>query len=148
MLSDYLNELSLYRYLFHKRLTVGRARKKIIALYTETSILRRLKAAQERVRLNDTEMHDIVCQYIQDTPVMFENLEKARLKGDCKEILLYAHSIVGVAALLNIDEVVEFAHIVEEDAKKQQCSDAASLNLLFEHHYASLDALRRFFPCS
>jgi HPt (histidine-containing phosphotransfer) domain-containing protein len=139
MLFDYLNKLPLYQYLFHKRLPVGRARKRII---------RRLKAAQERVKLNDAEMRDIVCQYIQDTPVMFENLEKARLKGDCKEILLYAHSIVGVAALLNIDEVVQYAHIVEEDAKKQQCSDAASLNLLFEHHYASLDALRRFFPCS
>lgn len=147
MLSDYLSNLPLFGNLFKKRRTEEDARKKIIALYDDSSMMMRLKRAQERVKLDDAEMHDIICQYIQDTPVMFENLEKAREASNCREILLYAHSIVGVAALLNIDEVVEYAHRVEEDAKRKQCSDAASLQLLFEHHYASLDALRRLHPC-
>jgi HPt (histidine-containing phosphotransfer) domain-containing protein len=148
MLSDFLNNLPLLKRYFKQSPAKGRARKKIIALYDEASINSRIKAAQERVNLEEAEMRDIVCQYIQDTPVMFENLEKAQRKGDCREILLYAHSIVGVAALLNIDEVVEYAHLVEEDAKNQRCSGADSFNLLFEHHYASHDALRRLFPCS
>ena len=47
---------------------------KIAALYTESTIAERLKAAQRRVNLDDAEMAEIVMQYIQDTPAMFENL--------------------------------------------------------------------------
>ncbi len=147
MLSHYWNRLPLLKRLFETDRPSRRQRREIAALYDDTSMRERLRKAQKRINFNDTEMRDIVCQYIRDTPVMFDNLDNARRRGDCKEILLYAHSIVGVAALLNIDEVVSYAQIVEEDAKQQQCSDAASLHLLFEHHYASLDALKRLHEC-
>ena len=147
MLSHYWNRVALLKRFFATDRPSRRQRREIAALYDDASMRERLREAQERINFDDTEMRDIVCQYIRDTPAMFDNLDNARERGDCREIFLYAHSIVGVAALLNIDEVASYAHIVEQNAKQQQCSDAASLHLLFEHHNASLDALKRLHAC-
>ena len=118
---------------------------KIAALYTEPILAERIKAAQRRVNLDDAEMQEIIVQYIQDTPVMFENLNQAWQRNDHEALMLYAHSIVGVARLLKLNEVGTFAKMVEDKAREHTQPDEEILILLNEHHNASLDALRRLY---
>ena len=76
---------------------------------------------------------------------MFKNLNTAWINSNHDDIFLYAHSIEGVARLLKLHEVGEYAKIIEDGAKELNCSDEKTLKLLNEHHNASLDALRKLY---
>jgi HPt (histidine-containing phosphotransfer) domain-containing protein len=117
----------------------------IAELYSDATIAERIKVAQKRVNLDDSEMKEIVIQYIQDTPAMFENLNHAWQRNDHNAMMLYAHSIVGVARLLKLNEVGEYAKAVEDRARDQLQPDEDTLILLNEHHNASMDALRKLY---
>ncbi len=121
------------------------SKNEIALLYDAISISSRLKDAQNHVNLDDSDMKEIVYQYIKDTPVMFENLNNAWKNSNCDDVLLYAHSIVGVAHLLKLDEVGEYAKVIEEGAKAHNCSDNKTLMLLNEHHNTSLNALQKLY---
>lgn len=125
--------------------TNGSSQSEIASRYDAASLSKHLKDAQCRVNLDDSEMKEIIVQYIQDTPVMFENLNSAWENSNHEEILLYAHSIVGVARLLKLDEVGEYAKIIEDKAKERKRSNKKTLTLLNRHHNASLDALRQLY---
>lgn len=113
-------------------------------IYRSPSFTERIKAAQRRVNLDDAEMREIIDQYIQDTPEMFDNLNSAWEREHHDDILLYAHSIVGVARILKLEEVSEYAKNVEMMARERKRSDKHTLELLNAHHQASLEALRRY----
>jgi HPt (histidine-containing phosphotransfer) domain-containing protein len=114
-------------------------------IYDSPSFAERIKAAQLRVNLDDSEMKEIINQYIEDTPEMFKNLNTAWVKSNHDDIFLYAHSIVGVARILKLDEVSRYAKAVEQMAKERKRSDKETLKLLNEHHNASLEALRKYY---
>ena len=123
----------------------GSSQSNIASLYSAVSLSKRLKDAQRHVNLDDSDMKEIINQYIKDTPVMVNNLNNAWINSNYENILLYAHSIVGVAHLLNLNEVGEYAKVIENEAKEKRHADKKALKLLNNHHNASLDALRRLY---
>jgi HPt (histidine-containing phosphotransfer) domain-containing protein len=116
-------------------------------LYSNEDIEHRIRKAQKQVNLDNEDMKDIICQYIQDTPVMLDNLVSAWHRKDFESIALYAHSLVGVTRLLYFDDVSECASIIEELAKENFRAKETILLKLQKHHNAGLAVLRQMYPC-
>ncbi|MEA3372747.1 MAG: Hpt domain-containing protein [Campylobacterota bacterium] len=125
--------------------TINSSQRDITLLYSEASLYSRIKVAQAHVKLDNAEMKEIIDQYINDTPVMFKQLNTAWIKSDYENIILYAHSIVGVARILKLDEVSEYAKALEDKAKERKRSEKKVLKLLNDHHHASLKTLCQLF---
>jgi HPt (histidine-containing phosphotransfer) domain-containing protein len=120
--------------------------REIRSLYDVDSMVRRIKRAQHEVNLDDSEMREIVDQYMLDTPVMFENLKSAWQRHDYDEIVLYAHSLVGVTKLLNLNRLGEIARKIEEQAKKGERCDITQLARCYYHFEVSLEMLGALYP--
>jgi len=114
------------------------------AIYKAPDFAERIHKAQKHINFEDDEMRDLIAQYIADTPEMFKNLNTAWVRNNHADLLLYAHSIVGVARILKLEELSLCAKVIEEDAKGDRRSGSSVLKELNAHHNASLDALRKF----
>ncbi len=121
------------------------SQREIAKLYTPDALYSSVKVAQAHVKLDNDEMKEIIDQYISDTPTMFKSLNAAWLKSDYGNIILYAHSIVGVSRILKLDVLSNYAKTIEMCAKEGKRSQESVLKLLNEHNSASIKTLKELF---
>ncbi len=125
----------------------ARSRDVLPPLYTRSDIERRLQKAQRHVNFDDDEMEEIICQYIKDTPAIVDSLLGAWERSDFDNIIIFAHSLVGVTRLLYLHDVGEYARTIEDLAKINRRPGETTMHQLLRHHRSSLAVLRGMYPC-